>query len=60
MTRPEPRGPEPLGSDAIEAIAHASGVCERPLLRKVTDRATGQTTTVPLPCGSTRASVCAS
>lgn len=59
MTRPEPRGPEPLGTDAIEAIAHASGVCERPLLRKVTDRATGQTTTVPLPCGSTRASVCA-
>lgn len=44
----------------VEEIARATGVCERPLLRKVTDRATGQVTTVPIPCGSTRASRCAS
>ncbi|RJS47798.1 replication initiation protein [Nocardioides cavernaquae] len=42
----------------VQAGADHVGVCRRPLLRKVTDRLTGQVTSVPIPCGSTRASVC--
>ena len=45
-------------TDMATAAAEAVGVCVRPLLRTVTDRATGNTTAVPIPCGSTRASVC--
>ncbi|GGO94416.1 hypothetical protein GCM10011584_35380 [Nocardioides phosphati] len=40
------------------ASADAVGVCRRPFLRKVTDRATGDITCVPIPCGSTRARIC--
>jgi hypothetical protein len=40
------------------AGADAVGVCRRPFLRRVTDRATGDVTCVPIPCGSTRASIC--
>ncbi|WP_432509334.1 replication initiator [Kineococcus auxinigenes] len=39
-------------------LAESAGVCVRPLLRKVTDRATGDVTCVPIPCGSTRESKC--
>ena len=42
-------------TDMATAAAEAVGVCVRPLLRTVTDRATGNTTAVPIPCGSTRA-----
>jgi hypothetical protein len=49
-----------LTTGMVAAAAEATGVCIRPLLRQVTDRATGQSTAVPIPCGSTRASVCPS
>lgn len=39
-------------------LAESAGVCVRPLLRKVTDRATNTVTLVPIPCGSTRESRC--
>lgn len=45
-------------TDMAVAAAERAGVCIRPLLRKVTDRATGTVTTVPIPCGSTREKVC--
>ncbi|MGL5823853.1 MAG: replication initiator [Nocardioides sp.] len=47
-----------VGTAMAHAAADAVGVCVRPLLREVTDRATGQVVRVPIPCGSTRASVC--
>ncbi|HYN29284.1 MAG TPA: replication initiator [Dermatophilaceae bacterium] len=46
------------GTDVVRAGAEAVGVCVRPVLRRVTDTLTGETTTVPIPCGSTRASKC--
>jgi hypothetical protein len=39
-------------------LAVNESVCVRPVLRRVTDRATGTTTTVAIPCGSTRESRC--
>ncbi|GAA6527963.1 replication initiator [Intrasporangium sp. DVR] len=42
------------------AVAESAGVCVRPILRTVTDRATDAVTAVPIPCGSTRSSVCPS
>lgn len=48
----------PLTTSMVVAAADHAGVCQRPLLRRVTDRATGKVTGVPIPCGSTRASVC--
>lgn len=47
-----------IGHDVVRALAEAEGVCVRPVLRRVTDRATGNATTVPIPCGSTREGVC--
>lgn len=47
-------------TDMAAAAAEAVGVCLRPILRTVTDRATGEVTAVPIPCGSTRASICPS
>ncbi|MFC8503813.1 replication initiator [Pedococcus sp. NPDC057267] len=47
-------------ADMAATAAEAVGVCVRPLLRTVTDRATGSTVAVPIACGSTRASVCPS
>ena len=44
--------------DMVRTWAEASRVCVRPLVRKVTDRDTGDVSTVPLPCGSTREHVC--
>lgn len=42
----------------VQEGADRVGVCRRPLLRRVTDRATDVVSAVPIPCGSTRASVC--
>src|SRR5690349_7040732 len=39
-------------------LAVAERVCVRPVMRTMTDRLTGTTTTVPIPCGSTRESRC--
>ncbi|MGL5818282.1 MAG: replication initiator [Phycicoccus sp.] len=47
-----------LTTDMIRTGAEAVGVCVRPVLRRVTDTLTGQSTTVPIPCGSTRATRC--
>jgi hypothetical protein len=44
----------------VRALAVNESVCVRPVLRRVTDRATGVETTVPIPCGSTRESRCPS
>ncbi|WP_225997214.1 replication initiator [Myceligenerans pegani] len=47
-----------VGDSAASAVAEANGVCTRPLLREVIDRETGSTVLVPIPCGSTRETVC--
>ncbi|MGO4360896.1 replication initiator [Terrabacter sp. RAF57] len=49
-----------ITTDMAVAAAESAGVCIRPLLRQVTDRATGAVTTVPIACGSTREKVCPS
>jgi hypothetical protein len=43
---------------AVEALADVQGVCGRPVVARVTDNETGATQLVPIPCGSTRESVC--
>ncbi|MDF2091086.1 replication initiation protein [Knoellia sp. 3-2P3] len=48
----------PVDVDLAYTLAANEGVCVRPLLRKVTDRATGDVRTVPIRCGSTRESAC--
>lgn len=48
----------PIDTTMVQSAADTVGVCRRPLLRRVTDRATGNVTAVPIPCGSTRANVC--
>lgn len=48
----------PVDVDLAYTFAANEGVSVRPLLRKVTDRATGDVRTVPIRCGSTRESVC--
>ena len=47
-----------LSTRDIAAAADTAGVCRRPLLRKVTDRVTGEVTSVPIACGATRENVC--
>jgi hypothetical protein len=49
-----------VSGDMVRLWAVESGVCVRPLLRTVTDRATGEEATVPIRCGSTREQVCPS
>jgi len=44
----------------VRTLAINESVCVRPVLRRVTDRATGATTTVAIPCGSTSESRCPS
>ncbi len=55
-------GPVALGpvitGEVVRDYAAKAGVCVRPLLRQVTDRETGQTTSVVIRCGSTRESRC--
>lgn len=53
-----PRATDGVTTDMATAAAESVGVCVRPMLRTVTDRATGDVTAVPIACGSTRASVC--
>ena len=54
------RAHDGVTTDMAVAAAESAGVCIRPLLRQVTDRATGVVTTVPIACGSTREKVCRS
>ena len=44
--------------DLVQTLAVHERVCIRPVLRTVTDTLTGDTLTVPIPCGSTRERVC--
>jgi len=39
-------------------LAASEGVCVRPILRRVTDQATGSSEVIPIRCGSTRETVC--
>ena len=45
-------------ADAVRAGAIQAGVCVRPLVRELVDTETGDTSLVPIPCGSTLATVC--
>jgi hypothetical protein len=47
-----------VGTDLAVTAAESAGVCIRPHVRTVTDRATGESVSVPIPCGSTREAVC--
>jgi hypothetical protein len=60
MTRVNPSlaATAPVTTSMVAAAADKLEVCRRPLLRKVTDRATGQVTAIPLSCCATRESVC--
>jgi hypothetical protein len=62
MTRPAtstPAATRPvLTPEVVRDYAAEAGVCVRPVLRKVTDRETGQVTSVVIRCGSTREVVC--
>ncbi|UUZ58695.1 hypothetical protein LP418_21660 [Nocardioides sp. B-3] len=49
-----------LSNELVVAAARIEGVCERPILRRVTDRLTGEVTSVPILCGSTRENACKS
>ena len=48
-----------VGTDLAVLAAESAGVCIRPHVRTVTDRATHESVSVPIPCGSTREAVCA-
>jgi hypothetical protein len=48
----------PVTSADAVALADSAGVCVRPVVRRVTDRETGEGTSVAIPCGSTRQSRC--
>ncbi len=61
----EPVGPVPVGKltgpvmrEVAKTSAEQVGACIRPLAVRRTDRESGATTVVPIPCGATRASVC--
>src|SRR4051812_50139297 len=45
-------------TEVVRDYAADAGVCIRPLLRQVTDRETGHTTSVVIRCGSTRDAIC--
>lgn len=50
-----------LPDDAtVRELAEIAGVCVRPVLSRVTDTMTGDSRTLVIPCGSTRASKCPS
>src|SRR5262249_47322604 len=49
---------QPLAADVLVAVADQYGVCVRPFTMEVGDRDTGELRYVPLPCGSTLASIC--
>ncbi|GAA6525665.1 replication initiator [Intrasporangium sp. DVR] len=46
--------------EVVQELALKEGVCVRPLLNRVTDRQTGDTTVVVMPCRSTRETRCPS
>jgi hypothetical protein len=52
------RLPATITDDMVHALAIKEGVCVRPVLRRVTDRTTGDTTVVAIRCGSTRDAKC--
>ncbi|WNB85489.1 replication initiator [Cellulomonas sp. ATA003] len=54
------RSPLGITDDVVRTLAVAEAVCVRPLMRRVTDRATGAVTTVAIACGSTRDAKCPS
>ncbi|WP_082593916.1 replication initiator [Phycicoccus sp. Soil802] len=49
-----------ISNEMIRELAVKEAVCVRPVMRVVTDRLTKHETIVPIPCGSTRESVCPS
>ena len=49
-----------ITNEMAHDLALAQKVCVRPLLRRVLDRETGAEDLVPIPCGSTRETVCPS
>ncbi|WP_203433028.1 replication initiator [Jiangella asiatica] len=49
-----------LTDELVRRAAISYGVCVRPVLSRVTDTVTGESRTVPIPCGATRAAVCPS
>ncbi len=48
----------PLARKVVEAVAVENGVCIRPLAIRRVNLDTGETETIPAPCGATLASVC--
>ncbi len=52
------QGYDDVSTDAAVLVAESAGVCVRPHVRIVTDQLTSDTVAVPIPCGSTRESVC--
>src|SRR3954453_16787937 len=50
--------PPAVTAEVVRDYAADAGVCIRPLLRQVTDREAGQTTSVVIRCGSPREAVC--
>lgn len=57
LTRSE-RMKQPAALDVVRAVAEEHGVCVRPLAKERIDLDTGRVDIVPVPCGSTVASVC--
>ncbi len=48
----------PVSDEAVGEVASREGVCVRPVLRRVTDRATGASQVRAIACGSTREARC--
>jgi hypothetical protein len=57
LTRAD-RMKQPAALDVARAVAEQHGVCVRPLAKERIDLDTGRVEIVPIPCGSTVASVC--
>src|ERR1041384_1049827 len=49
---------QPAALDVARAVAEQHGVCVRPLAKERIDLDTGRVEIIPIPCGSTVASVC--
>jgi Replication initiator protein, pSAM2 len=47
-----------IAPDVLQDLAVRHGVCVRPVLSRMTDTTTGETSVVPIPCGSTQARKC--
>ena len=47
-----------IAPDVLQDLAIRNGVCVRPVLSRMTDTTTGETSVVPIPCGSTQARKC--